>query len=112
VFAKIVPKHTGLCRNDWKVGVIPISFLLGNIADPKRGNPRVTISRGVDLENITLRINSIFSYPNSSTQLITMAHLQASNLFSVKDRVVVITGGGSGKNQTISSYKYLHVHIS
>ncbi|KOS47344.1 hypothetical protein ACN38_g1672 [Penicillium nordicum] len=25
-----------------------------------------------------------------------MAHLQASNLFSVKDRVVVITGGGSG----------------
>jgi hypothetical protein len=27
-----------------------------------------------------------------------MAHLQASNLFAVKDRVVVITGGGSGKN--------------
>jgi hypothetical protein len=35
-----------------------------------------------------------------------MAHLKASNLFSVKDRVVVITGGGSGKNQTITSQRY------
>lgn len=34
-----------------------------------------------------------------------MAHLQASNLFSVKDRVVVITGGGSGKNEIITPPK-------
>jgi hypothetical protein len=59
VFARIVPKHTGLCRNDWKVGVIPISFILGNIADPKRGNPRVTISRGVDIET---SLSELISY--------------------------------------------------
>lgn len=32
-----------------------------------------------------------------STPYQAMAHLQASQLFSVQDRVVVITGGGSGK---------------
>lgn len=32
-----------------------------------------------------------------------MSHLHASNLFSVQDRVVVITGGGSGKNKGPSS---------
>ena len=29
-----------------------------------------------------------------------MSHLQASRLFSVQDRVVVITGGGSGKKKS------------
>lgn len=35
--------------------------------------------------------------PLTSLLSITMSNLQASHLFSVQDRVVVITGGGSGK---------------
>lgn len=30
-----------------------------------------------------------------------MSNLQASNLFSVQDRVIVITGGGSGKHKSM-----------
>lgn len=34
-----------------------------------------------------------------------MSHLQASELFSVKDRVIVVTGGGSGTNTLIAHPK-------
>ena len=39
-----------------------------------------------------------------------MAHLESSNLFSVKGLVAVITGGGSGKDQ-IPSCRLLSLRI-
>lgn len=39
-----------------------------------------------------------------------MSNLQASNLFSVQDRVVVITGGGSGEYQIHRAAQYTHAN--
>lgn len=46
---------------------------------------------------------SQFSFYQNSSSVTIMANLQASKLFSIKDRVVVITGGGSGENKSIIS---------
>jgi hypothetical protein len=54
-------------------------------------NPR----HSYNLPSLCIDLALSDSYQASSSD--TMSNLQASNLFSVQGRVVVITGGGSGK---------------